>query len=381
MEDAARRRPAWGYGSLVALALALHAALLATTPGLRGGADLVPHLALIEQMRAAPGLRNTYAPAYHGLGALFVPTLGLDGYVRAFAFAAAVALLAGFEAFRRAARLPAASTALFATTPYLLALTHCAPKVEAAGYALALAGLACLLRGRAVGAAALLGAAFWTHTAAALFLGLTGGVLCLARRDVRGLVALAAGTLLASPLVAAHLRAGCTLAQALLFSEGDYLRARPLPSRAVLLLLPVLAGPIALVAAAAGRSRLWRHDRAVALVCAAVVALYLNELWLAPLGRGTTLTLLRGLSVLAIPLAAAGGLALDAARPRVAGAALGLAALGLVASAGLAVPRACYVRSIDPAELRGLDVARCTFRWRGANLPPREPRAGARSAE
>jgi hypothetical protein len=365
------------FQACAGLALALHAALLLATPGLVGGADLVPHLRLIEWMGEAPALRNPYAPAYHALGALLVPALGFAGYVKLFSFAAAAALLAGFRAFQRAAGLPEASAALFALSPYLLSLSHCAPKVEAAGYGIALAGLAALLGGRAVLAALALAGAFWVHTAAALLLGLAGGVLCLVRRDGRGLAALAAGTLVASPLPLAHLRAGCSLAEALLLSEGDYLRSRPLASLALLDVVVWLAGPLSLALAALGARALWARDRAVAALCGLLVVLYANELWLAPLGRGTTLSLLRGLTVLAIPVAAAAGVALDA-RPRWRPWAIGAAALWLLASALHAVPRACFVRPIAKLELRDLSVDRCTFRWQGPNLrgpsaPQRQP--------
>jgi hypothetical protein len=365
------------FRACAAGALALHAALLLATPGLRGGADLVPHLRLIELWEAAPALRSTYAPAYHALGALLAPALGLAAYTKVFAWLAAAGLIAGFRAFQRAAELPAESAAVFALSPYLLSLTHCTPKIEAAGYAMALAGLALLLRGRVVAAAGLLAATFWVHTAGALFLGLTGGILCLARRDRRGLAALAAGTLLAAPLVVAHLRAGCTLAQALLFSEGDYLRARPLASLRLWPVVVVLANPIAVAAALGGAHGLGSRSRPVALVCVAMLGLYTNELWLAPFGRGTTLNLLRGLTVLAIPVALAAGVALAAHRrwlPWV----VGGSALWLAASAGWAVPHSCFVRPIASSELVDLSVDRCTFRWRGPHLEgPRErARAG-----
>lgn len=350
-----------------ALALALHGVLLLSSPGLQGGADLLPHLRLIEWMREAPGLRNSYAPAYHILGAWLVPVLGFAGYVKGFSFAAAALLLAGFRVFQRASGLPDESAALFALSPYLLSLSYCAPKVEAAGYGIALAGLAALLRGRFLLAALALGATFWVHTAAALLFGLAGGILCLVRWDLRGLVALAVGTVFASPLVVAHLRAGCSFAEALLFSEGDYLRSRPLASLAQIDVVLLLAGPVAVALAVLGARALWVRQRAVAVVCGVLVLLYLNELWLAPLGRGTTLNLLRGLTVLAIPVAAAAGVGL-AARPRWLSWAVGASALWLVGSAVWVVPKACFVRPISELELRDLQVDRCTFRWHGPHI-------------
>jgi len=367
MGQARRENDSGLFWGCAAGALALHAALLLSTSGVRGGADLLPHLWLIERMGEVPALRNTYAPAYHVLGALLVPWIGAAAFTRLFAWSAIAALIAGFRALQRAAGLPQASAALFALSPYLLSLSYCTPKVEAAGYALALFGLALLLRGRPLPVVLVLGAAFWVHTAGALFLGLTGGILCLARRDRRGLAALAAGTALGVPLVAAHLRAGCTLAEALLFSEGDYLRARPFADLAMLDRVVLLASPIAVGLAGLGSGELWRRHRPLALACAAMVVLYANELWLAPFGRGTTLNLLRGLTVLAIPVAAAAGLAL-AARPRWLPWLVGACALWAVASAVWVVPRSCFVRPVAASELRGLSVDRCTFRWRGPHI-------------
>ena len=50
-------------------ALSLHAIVLFSGP-LSGGADLTPHLRLMQQMADAPALRNVYAPAFHAAGAL-----------------------------------------------------------------------------------------------------------------------------------------------------------------------------------------------------------------------------------------------------------------------------------------------------------------------
>ena len=66
----------WFWGSAAA-ALGLHAWLLFGGDGLRGGADIQPHLRLVQLMGEAPGLRSIYPPAYHALGALVSPWLGL----------------------------------------------------------------------------------------------------------------------------------------------------------------------------------------------------------------------------------------------------------------------------------------------------------------
>jgi hypothetical protein len=318
----------------------------------------------MQLMAEEPGLRSVYAPAYHALGALLGAGLELDGAVKLLALASAALLIAGFRSFQRAAGLPEAVAALFAWAPYSFALSWCLPKVEAAGYGLAFAGLGLLLRRRSRAAALALAATFLVHTAAALFFGLCGGVLALARRDREALLALAVGCLLASPLLAAHLAAGCTAAQALLFSPGDYLR-RPeaWSSLAIWDRILVLAGPIAVVCAALGAARLWREQRAVAVAAGLVVLLYTSELWLAPLGLHTTLNLLRGLTIFAFPVAAAAGVYL-APRPRLAAAVTLACALWALGAAWLALPGSCHRVPIDLAEVGCLEVDRCTFRWR-----------------
>jgi hypothetical protein len=353
----------WFWGS-AAGALGLHALLLFGGEGLRGGADLQPHLRLIQLMGDAPALRNVYPPAYHAVGALLAPWVGLALFPKLFALASAAALIAGFRIFQRSTGLPDAAAAIFAWAPYTFALSWCLPKIEAAGYALALAALGQLARRRHLALALLLLATFTVHTAAALFLGLCGGVMALARRDRRALAALAAGTLAASPLFAAHLAAGCSLAQAFLFSQGDYLRAaNRVGTLAKWETLLALAGPVALVAALAGAPALWREWRAVALTCGAIVALYLNELWLAPFGARTTLDLLRGLTILAIPVSAAAGAGV-ARHPRWAAGVIAACALWAVGTAVRVVPESCYTKRIDLAAIETLRVDRCTFRWR-----------------
>jgi hypothetical protein len=275
--------------------------------------------------------------------------------------------------FQRAAGLPDACAALFAVSPYLFALTRCLPKVEAAGYALTLVGLALLLerrRGVALaGVAVCVTLAFFVHTAAALLLGLVGGAIALSRRDVGALLALGVGTLLAVPLVATHLMDGCSPAQALLFSRDDYLRAAPRElDAAYAMRVLLLAGPTTLAAAAIGAPRLLGRRRELVWICGLVTALYLNELWLAPFGGRTTLDLLRGLTLLAVPLAICAGLAVEG-RPR---AAAGLVAAG-AAVAGITtlwlVPSTCVSRPVDVEAVAGFEVDRCSFRWRRAPRP------------
>ncbi len=311
-----------------------------------------------------PGLHNVYAPAYHGLGALLAAWLGISVAIKLMTLMCAAALIAGFRSFQRAVGLPEAAAALFAWSPYTFALSWCVPKIEAGGYALSFLGLSLLFRRRHVAAALCLVATFWVHTAAALFFGLCGGLLALARRDPRALAALAGGSLGAAPLLAVHLASGCSFAEALLFSPGDYLRAAGRwSSFAQWERILVLAGPIALVCAAAGARRLWREHRSVAITAAGVTLLYLNEIWLAPFGLHNTLNLLRGLTVLAFPVAAAAAVFL-AARPSWTLAVTVACAAWAVGAATLTVPDACHRAPVDIAGIGALDVDRCTFRWR-----------------
>lgn len=358
------------FRASAALALVLQALLCFGWPDLRGGEDLVPHLRLVERTAESPGIHNVYAPAFHVLGALATPFLGLGRWPGLFAFLGAAGLLAGYRYFQRSAGLPASSAALFCFAPYLLSLSWCIPKIEAAGYAFTLLGLGLLLRNRHVLVSVVLALAFLVHTAAALLLGLAGGILALARGDLRGLVALAGGTLLASPLFLAHLAAGCTLPEAFLFSRDDYLRdVLPWSFAADPAGLLLLAGPIALVLAFLGAVPLWRRSRPVAITCAALLVVYANEVWLVPFGIGTTLDLRRGLTVLAMPVAAAAGMALSV-RPRLEIPAVVLSGIFAIAASLFVVQRACYVRVVDVAETRELVVQRCVFRWNGPAYRP-----------
>jgi len=356
-----------GRGELVfrasaAGALSLHALLLLRVGGIHGGADLQAHLRLIELMAENPGIHSVYAPAYHVIGAWLEEWIGLAAFTRVFAFAAAAALIAGFRSFQRAANLPDYASALFAWSSYLFALSWCTPKVEAAGYALAFWAFGRMLERRYALVGLALAGAFVVHTGAALFLGLCGGILALARRDWRGVAALAAGCAVASPLFAAHLAAGCSVAETFLFSSGDYLRQVQRSGIETWPRVAILCGPIAVATAALGARSLWDRNRPVAILCASVVALYLNQLWLAPFGIGTTLDLLRGLTVLAFASAIPAGVALSL-RPRLAPLVLGASIAWAGASAFYTIPDSCFVRSFDEAEVGRVSVDRCRFRW------------------
>jgi hypothetical protein len=365
------------FRASAAAALLLHAALLLAGDGVRGGGDLVPHLRLIQRMAEAPALRSVYAPAYHVIGALAVPITGLAAYPEWFAWCSAAAFIAAFRRFQLAAALPDAGSAVFAWAPYHFALTWCLPKIEVAGYALLLIGLTCVLKRRHVGVAASLIGAFLFHTAAGLLLGLTGGVLALASRDPRSLAALAAGTLLALPLPLAHVADGCTFAQALLFSQYDYLRAAPSEHNlASWHRILILANPIALVAAGSGAPALWRRSRPVAAMCAAIAVVYLNELWIAPFGMRSTLDALRALTLLAIPVALAAGVAVGA-REAAARALVAASAVLALAATLWVVPAACVSKPLDPTRVASFEVDRCMFRWRR----PAPSRAGAQGEE
>ncbi len=361
--ETASARLLWGC---IGLAVLLHVLLIFGRDGLWGGGDLVPHLRLIQTVATSPGLYNPYAPAYHWLGAALVPALGFELYTKFFALGAALLLIAGFRSFQRAAALPDASTAIFSLTPFLLSLSWCVPRVEAAGYGLLLFGLGFLVRARHVALALTLAACFSVHTASALLFGLAAGSLALARRDTRALVALAIGSLGVLPLVIVHLGAGCTLAQAFLFAQGGYARSL---DEALLppnwpWLVP-LANPLALLAAALGARETWRRSRPLAWFCAALVALYTTNFWLAPFDLRTLVTPLRGLSVLAIPVAISAGI-WSAARRRRELVMLSLCAALAVISCRFVVPHACFVRPIALTEIDGVYVDRCEFLWRAA---------------
>jgi hypothetical protein len=331
-------------------------------------------------MGEEPGFHNVYAPAYHALGALLSPWIGLASAPKLIALLSAAAYIAGFRFFQRSARLPAACAALFALSPYGFSLSWCIPKTELAGFGLAFVGLGMLGRQRYVALALVLALAFYVHTAAAIFLGLSGGVWALASRDPRALAALAAGTLGFAPLFAAHLAAGCTPAQAMMLSENDYLRATAKwSSAAVWDVIAALASPPAVALSLVGARSLARRSAPLAVLCGVLFVLYLNELWLAPLTMRTALDLLRGLSVLAFVVAVAGGVALAEHR-RALPWLLGACALWAVASVVFFVPRSCHVREVGLDELRDLEVARCSFSWRGPAIHPTlrpHPDAGA----
>jgi len=346
-------------------ALALHAWLLFGTGPLQGGADLAPHLRLAQLMGEAPGLRNVYAPAFHVAIAGVSPWLGASVAVKLFTWLSAAALLFGFRSFQRAAGLPDVAAAIFAWAPYGFALSWCLPKVEAAGYGIAFAGLGLLLRGRYLAVACALGLTFLVHTAAALFFGLCGAVLALTQRDIRALAALAGGTLLASPLLVSHLAAGCSLPQALLFNQGDYLRrAAGWSSLAAWPRLVALAGPIAVACAVAGARELWSEHRTAAVLACVVLVLYTNELWLAPFGARTTLDLTRGLTLFAFPAAAAAGVFLAGGPPRRAVALVSACALWAVGASFVALPGSCHRVPVDFERVQTLVLDRCSFHWK-----------------
>ena len=317
----------------------------------------------MHQMAEEPGLRSVYAPAYHALGALVGSVSSPTVAVKLLAFGSLALLLFGFRRFQVATGLPDVSAALFCWIPYSFALTWCIPKVEAAGYGLAFFGLAWIWQGHHRRVAIALALAFYVHTGSALFLGLMGGIAALVLRDRRTLAALAVGCVLAAPLFVAHASAGCSLAEMLLFSRGDYLRSTDgWSSFPMLGRIFALAGPLAVGCAVLGAAALWNRHRAVAAVAGVAVVLWANELWLAPFGTRTTLNLLRGLTVLAFPIAAAGGVYL-AHRPQAARAVLVASALWAVGCAWLAVPGSCHREPVQWEQQDRIVVDRCTFRW------------------
>lgn len=116
------------------------------------------------------------------------------------------------------------------------------------------------------------------------------------------------------------------------------------------------------------------RNRSAAIACAVLAILYLNELWLAPFGVRTTLDLLRGLSVLAIPVAAAAGILLARDR-RIAVAAVAGSAIIAAAATLWVVPETCVSKPVDLATVSTLSVDRCQFRWRRASPRATRPQA------
>ena len=361
--------------------IVLHAILLFASPGLHGGADLLAHLRMVELMGLAPALRNVYPPAYHLFGALLSPVVALPVYPKLFAVGATALSIGCFRFFQRRAGLPDHTSVLFALWPYSFALSWSMPKIEVAGYALVFLGLGLLVTRRHVWLALVVGATFWVHTPGALLLGLCGGVLALARRDARGLAALALGALGAVPLIGTHLAAGCSLQQALLFEEGDYLHLTRIPGGLDQWpLVLALASPPVLLAALPGAATIWTRDRALAALCGVLVVLYLQELWLAPFGAGTTVNLNRGLSLLVIPVTISAGVWL-ASRPRLAPWVIGAAALWCVGSALTVAREPIFWRPVALEEIRDLRMVRCRFGWNAphaAHRKDRRPRAPGR---
>lgn len=344
------------------LALLLHLSLYARASGLQGGADLQPHLRLIQQLGESPVLRSVYPPAYHGLGALLTPWIGLAVYPSAFAFCSALALLLGFRFFQRSAALPDESAALFALLPYPLAMSWCIPKVEFAGLALVLFGLGWLIRGRYWLLTAAVTATFAVHTAAALVFGLVGLVLAVGRRDLRALAALFFGALGATPLLAVHLLDGCSWEQALLLTRSGYLGAGHSPVFDGFGVVAALAAPLVVALAVPGGRHLWRNQRSLAWACLALLVVGTNAIWLAPFGLRTGVDLIRGLSLVSIAVAIPAGFILTRG-VRLRQVVLGLCALWLIGCTVWAMPRACHTRPISLVAVNELEVARCQFAW------------------
>jgi len=366
------RLPAWLFPSVVLAVLALHALRLLQSPGLHGGVDLLAHLRMTELMGQAPAIRNVYPPGYHAIGALLSPWVGLAGFPKLFAVAAAALSIGAFRFFQRSAGLPDHASVLFALWPYSFTLSWALPKIEMGGYALIFLALGLLVRRRYAAVALLLTASFWLHTGTALLLGICAGTLALARRDGKALLALALGTLGAVPLVGAHLAAGCTVQQALLFAEGDYLHAARYHGtldRWPLML--ALASPPILGAAFLGARATWLRHRPIALLCAALTLLYLQELWLAPFGFSTSFDLIRGLAMLALPVSVAAGVHL-ARRPRLAPWLLAAAALWCVGTTFTVAKQPLSWRPVALEEIRDLRMARCRFGWRAPHAAHRK---------
>jgi hypothetical protein len=364
------REGTWLFWCCAALALLLHAVVLLRSPELIAGGDLPPHLRLMQWNAEELALRNVYAPFYDLLGGLLAGTVSLLHFPKWFALASAAAYLLGFRFFVRSAKLPDTAGALLALSPYALSASWCLPKVEFFAYALAFVGLAFLLRRQYVAVAVMLALVFTVHTAVALVFGFVAGVLAIASRDMRGLAALAVGTLGAVPLVAAHMADGCSLAEALLFNRSGYWDSPNtglVPENWQSILL--LASPVLVVVAGFGAPALWRRSVPLACMAAALLLIYTNQAWMAPFGVRSVVGFDRGLPLLAVPVAMAAGLYLEGDR-WVRWIVVGISALWLVTTTATVLPASCFVRPIAEAELSGLQVERCSFTWRS---PARKP--------
>jgi uncharacterized membrane protein (UPF0136 family) len=98
-------------------------------------------------------------------------------------------------------------------------------------------------------------------------------------------------------------------------------------------------------------------------MCVAIMLLYLNEIWLTPFGARSTLDLLRGLTIFALPVAIAAGLQLEG-RPRALRAVTAGSAALAVATSLWIVPSVCVSKAVDVDAVGMFDVDRCAFRWR-----------------
>jgi hypothetical protein len=366
------RLPPWLFPCLALAAVTLHALRLLQSPGLHGGVDLLAHLRMTELMADAPAIRNVYPPGYHAIGALLSPIVDLAHFPKFFAVLAAGLSILAFRFFQRSAGLPDHAALLFAVWPYSFMLSWTLPRIEVGGYVLLFLALGLLVRHRYAGLALCLTASFWLHTGTALLLGACAGSLALARRDGRALVALALGTLGAVPLVAAHLAAGCTFQQALLFGEGAYLHHANLTGafeRWPIML--ALASPPILVAAILGVPSTWQRHQPIAVLCIVVIAIYLQELWLAPFGISTTFNLERGLAMLSLPAVVAAGVYLSR-HPRVTPWLLAAAVLWCVGTTFTVAKDLMSWRPVELAEIRELRMVRCQFGWRAPHAAHRK---------
>lgn len=327
---------------------------------LYGGEDLVPHLWLIDNVWN--GASNVYAPAYRWVGALAVPVLGFTLYVKLFALGSGVLSLIGLGRLASVVGSRKWSLWAYVLFPYSYCLVVCVPKVELAALGPMYWGLALAVERKPLRACTLLVLTFYIHTATAIAFG--GALVVVSVRRWTGRQCAVAMLAVASgicPLLAAHLCAGCSVRESLLFARGGYEYGGGAILNDLVLSL-ALASPPLLVLAAISFGRRLPGSSDLSLVLGYFFALYLGGLAVSLAGFEGPFSPVRGLTLLLGPVSILAGseLASFSARRRLFTA---IALVWLVVAATYFIPGSCWTRPVDPSERQGVRVERCRFIW------------------
>ena len=347
----------------------LHIAVLFRTSNLIAGGDMYVHLRLIELSFSSFDIRNVYAPLYHILGAFLAPILGLSIYVKLFALTTALSLMLSFDFFRRSANLPVECSYFFFLNPYLIYCSYQPPKIELLGYTFMFLSLAHLFRRQYAWLAVSIAFGFWAHTAAALFSLMCLGILSVFDRNWKGLFAGAFGFLLVTPLISVHLQDGCELIDALFFfTIKAYKGETYSPSLEELVTILFLLNPLVFLYTLFGVQTTWQHSRAITMLGAALIGIYLHPLliWVLNSSKvGDAIDLQRGISALYLPLSVFSGM-LFATRRNI----WGRAALCSQALLSVILPIiflsgwiTIYIYTIDFDMLDRIKPHRCSLVW------------------